>query len=80
MHQFWDASPPHCERGSANVVDAPVEVTVACCLCVRPESQSLPLQSLLQILGQGRRITGAKLTELIWFSNPQCVLQTCAVC
>lgn len=35
MHQFWDASHPHCERGSANVVNAPVEVTVACCLCVR---------------------------------------------
>lgn len=50
-----DAFHPQCERGSANVVGAPVEVTVACCLCVVLGSQSLSLQSLLQTLGHERK-------------------------
>lgn len=50
MHPFREVCHPPYERGPVNVLGAPVEVTVACCLCVRPEShqEPLPQQSLLK--------------------------------
>lgn len=63
VQQFWDVSHPECERGSVNVVGAPVEVTVACCLCVSLES--LSLQSLLQTLGHERKSREQKRVNLV---------------
>lgn len=65
VQQFWDVSHPQCERGSVNVVGAPVEVTVACCLCVGLGSQSLSLQSLLQTLGHERKSQEQKWVNLV---------------
>lgn len=71
------------ERGSANVVFAPVEVTVACCLCVSLESQALSLQSLLQTLGHERKSQEQKWVNLVCQSTESRTNSTvcwCLIC